>query len=57
MRLTKRQQDRCHVFSDEKSNKTRRKSHGFELSRTLSCEEPRKSLAAKRHKNTIDCWF
>ncbi len=55
MRLTRRQQDRCHVFSDEKSNKTRRKSHGFELSRTLSCEEPRKSLAIKRHKNTNDC--
>lgn len=36
--LTEREQDRCHVFSEEKSNKTRRKSHGFELSRTVSCK-------------------
>src|SRR5215217_6915834 len=42
--LTRRQQDRCHVFSDEKSNKTRGKSHGFELSRTLSCERATKRV-------------
>ena len=44
--LTMRQQDRCHVYSDEKSNKTRGNSHGFALSRTLSCERARNSLAA-----------
>ena len=38
MRLTSRQQDRCHMISDEKSNKTRGNSHGFELIRTLSCK-------------------
>jgi len=35
--LTLRQQDRCHVRSREKSNKTHWNSHGFEFSRTLSC--------------------
>ena len=48
MRLTWSQQDRCHVFSDEKSNKTRRKSHGFELSRTLSCEGETKEFSRKK---------
>src|SRR6185503_2229839 len=51
--LTRRQQDRRHVFSDEKSNKPRGNSHGFELSRTLSCEEPPKSLDTKRHKDLL----
>ena len=40
------------VCRTEKSNKRRRKSHGFELSRTLSCKEPRKRLAAKATKDT-----
>ena len=35
--LTLGQQDRCHVRSREKSNKTHWNSHGFEFSRTLSC--------------------
>jgi hypothetical protein len=51
--LTRRQQDRCHVFSNEKSNKTRRKSHGFESSRTLSCERATKEFShkkAQKHK-------
>lgn len=51
MRLTNRQQDRCHVFSDEKSNKTRGKSHCFELSRTLSCERATKEFSRKKAQN------
>lgn len=45
--LTSWLQERCHVFSNENSNKMRGNSHGFELSRTVSCKE---QLATKGTK-------
>ena len=38
MRRHRKQQDRCQMTLVEKSNNSRRKSHGFALSRTVSCK-------------------
>src|SRR4030095_12207711 len=50
MRRTERQQDRCHVILAAKSNKIGRNSHGFELSRTLSCAKATKKNSHKEAK-------
>jgi hypothetical protein len=55
MRSPGRQQDRCHVILTAKSNKMGGNSHGFELSRTLSCAQATKKNshkeAQKAHKH------
>ena len=38
MRRPRKQQDRCHMVWPEKSSNTWPKSHGFALSRTVSCK-------------------
>jgi hypothetical protein len=52
MRSPGRQQDRCHVILAAKSNKMGGNSHGFELSRTLSCANVTKKNSHKEAQKT-----
>ena len=53
MRRPRKQQDRCQMLYRGKSNNTHGNSHGFELSRTVSCRLHYGKKATKRHKRHI----